>query len=157
MKPTVYLETSIIGYLASRRSRDLVTAANQQITHEWWDKHREQYDLFVSQAVVDECSAGDSTAAEERQAYLTGIDTMVVTEQARQLAKQLIDQVPLPAKAAVDALHIAIAALNGIDYLLTWNCTHIANAAIRHPIEKICRQAGVEPLILCTPQELMQE
>ena len=156
MKSTVYLETSIIGYLASRPSRDLITAANQQLTRDWWDQHREQFDLYISEAVVAECSTGDPQAAQERLDVLEGIPILDVTEAADNLADKLLKQVPLPEKAAVDALHIAIATVNGIDYLLTWNCTHIANAALQHRIEAICRSAGFESPTICTPQQLME-
>ncbi len=153
---TVYLETTIIGYFTSRPSRDLVTAANQQITHDWWDQHRSQYDLFVSEAVIAECSAGDPVAAGERTEVIAGIPVLDLTEGAERLANKLVKQVPLPEKAEVDALHIAIATVNGIDYLLTWNCRHIANAALQHPIEEICRSAGFESPAICTPQQLME-
>jgi hypothetical protein len=156
MKSTVYLETSIIGYLTSRPSRDLITAANQQLTRDWWDQHREQFDLYISEAAVAECSLGDPQAAQERLDVLEGIPVLDVTEAADNLADELLKQVPLPEKAAVDALHIAIATVNGIDYLLTWNCTHIANAALQHRIEAICRSADFESPTICTPQQLME-
>ncbi len=156
MKSSVYLETSIIGYLASRPSRDLITAANQQLTRDWWDQSREQYDLYLSEAVVAECSAGDPQAAQERLDMLDGIPILDVTDAADSLAEALLKHVPLPEKAAVDALHIAIATVNGMDYLLTWNCTHIANAALQHRIAAICRSCGFESPTICTPQQLME-
>lgn len=155
MTSSVYLETSIIGYASSRPSRDLITAANQQLTRDWWDD-REKYGLYISEAVIAECSAGDSVAAQERFALIQGIPILDVTFEAEQLADKLLTQVPLPEKANVDALHIAIATVNGIDYLLTWNCKHIANASFQHDIEAICRVAGYEPPTLCTPQQLME-
>lgn len=155
-RPTVYLETSIIGYVASRPSRDLVTAANQQLTVDWWDNHRQQYELYVSEAVIAECSAGDPTAVQERADRLVGIPVLDVPDEAEELAATLLEQVPLPDKAEVDALHIAIASVNGIDYLLTWNCAHIANAALQTRIQAIIRAAGLEPPTICTPQQLME-
>lgn len=124
MKPTVYLETSIIGYLTSRPSRDLITAANQQLTHEWWNEHRESFDVFVSQFVIDECGEGDAGAAQQRLDVLTGVRQLDTTEDVEYVAVELVKQVPLPEKAVVDALHIAVATVHGMDYLLTWNCTH---------------------------------
>ena len=156
MKPTVYIETSIIGYATSRPSRDLVTAANQQLTDEWWRKHRDQFDLYISQIVLQECSAGNPDAAKERLDRLTQIPELDVTRAAEQLAKELLKQVPLPEKAEVDALHIAVATVHGMDYLLTWNGTHIANAALRHRIEEVCRESGFEPPVISTPPELME-
>ena len=156
MKPTVYLETSIIGYLTSRPSRDLVTAANQQLTQDWWDEKREGFNLFISEAVAAECGAGDAKAARDRLDALVDIPTLDVTEEAQNLADDLVHRVPLPPKAEVDALHIAVTAVHGINYLLTWNCTHIANAALQHRIEIICRDWGFDPPTICTPQQLME-
>ena len=153
---TVYLETSIIGYLTSRPSRDLLVAAHQQITHEWWELHRASYELFVSEAVVAECSAGDSQAAQERLDRLSGLPILDVSEAAERLAEDLLRGIPLPDKANIDALHMALATVSGIDYVLTWNCTHIANAALQHKIEAVCRSAGYNPPIICTPEQLME-
>lgn len=155
MKPTVYLETSIIGYVASRPSRDLITAANQQISHDWWHNHRGRYEIFISQAVINECSKGDPDAAQERLVLLSGIPELEVTNDVERLAAHIFDFVRLPEKARVDALHIAVSASNGIDYLLTWNCTHIANAELRGPINEACRSLGLRAPIICTPQELL--
>lgn|SRR5487761_1880498 len=156
MKPTVYIETSIIGYATSRPSRDLITAANQQMTHEWWDKHRGRYELFISQAVIKECRQGDPVAAQERLALLTGIPELDVTDEVESLAMDVFEFVRLPEKARLDALHIAVSASNGVDYLLTWNCTHIANAALRGRINEVCRSFGLRAPIICTPQELSE-
>lgn len=156
MKPKVYLETTIPSYLTGRPSRDLVTAAHQQITHQWWDTRRAAFDLFVSQMVLDEAGSGDPDAAARRLAVLTPLPLLNPHEEEAELAQALIEQVPLPASAAADALHIAIAVVNGMDYLLTWNCTHIANAALRSRIEAVCRSKGFEVPIICTPEELLE-
>lgn len=156
MRPKVYLETSVISYLTAWPSRDLVKAAHQQITREWWGT-RSRFDLYVSQIVLREAGAGDPTAAEARLASLAGLPVLTAGPAASVLAQHLITEGSLPQKAAVDALHIAIAVVNGIDYLLTWNCTHIANAAMRHKIDGVCRRDGYEPVVLCTPEELMEE
>lgn len=155
-KPTVYIETTIIGYLAMRMSGALLTAANQQVTHDWWDNHRHKYDMLISRYVVEECSSGDPTAAQERQAYLSGLPVLELSSEVKALADALLSGVPLPEKATVDAFHISVAAVNGIEYLLTWNCKHIANPALRPRIERICRELGYEPPAICTPQELME-
>jgi hypothetical protein len=157
MKPRVYPETTIPSYLTAWLSRDLVRAAHQQITREWWEKRREQFELFVSQVVVRECQAGDPAAAAERMVTLEGLPLLEQTEEATRLAQALVEQVPLPDRAALDALHIALAAVHGMDYLLTWNCTHIANAVFREPIESVCRASGYEPPAICTPEELLSE
>ncbi|MCP4349848.1 MAG: type II toxin-antitoxin system VapC family toxin [Desulfobacterales bacterium] len=155
MKPKVYIETTIPSYLAAWPSRDLVKAAQQQITHEWW-QIRKQFDLYISQIVIHEASGGDEEAAVRRLSVLEGIFVLDVTLESRTLAQELIVQHSLPEKAVVDALHIAISVINGMDYLLTWNCTHIANAAMRHKIEGVCRIMGYDPPVICTPNELME-
>lgn len=155
MKPTLYLETTIIGYLAMRVSGVLRVAANQQTTRDWWDNHRHGFDLFVSRFVVDECSEGDSDAAQERLKYLESIPLLETPDDVNALAESLVAGVPLPEKAAMDALHISVAAVNGIEYLLTWNCKHIANPSLRPHIERVCRELGYEPPVICTPQELL--
>ncbi len=156
MKSTVYLETTIIGYLAMRVSSVLRVAANQQTTREWWDSRRQGFDVFVSRFVVDECSDGDSLAVQDRLAYLDGISLLLVPDDVNSLAESLIAGVPLPENAAIDALHIAVAAVNGVEYLLTWNCKHIANPSMRPRIERVCREMGYEPPVICTPQELLE-
>ena len=156
MKPKVYLETTIPSYLTARPSRDLVTAAHQQITREWWDTRRHDFDLFVSQMVIDEASAGDPEAAIRRLEVLASLPLLDPQTEGTALAQMLIDHIPLPARAAADALHIAIAVVNGMDYLLTWNCTHIANAALRGRIEAACRSRGFRGPIICTPEELLE-
>jgi predicted nucleic acid-binding protein len=156
MKPTVYLETTVIGYLAMRVSSILRVAGNQQTTRDWWDNHREDFDLFVSHYVVEECSRGDPIAARERLAYLEGIELLRVPDDVITLAESLVTGVPLPGNATADALHISVAAVNGIEYLLTWNCRHIANPSLRPRIERLCRKVGFEPPVICTPQELLE-
>ena len=155
MKPRVYLETTIPSYLTAWTSRDLVRAAHQQITREWWDSRRADFDLFVSQAVLTECEAGDPAAAAERLEAVKGLHVLELTPDALTLAQAFVEQVPLPKKATVDALHIALSALNGMDYLLTWNCTHIANAVFRVGFEEACRERNHKLPIICTPEELL--
>ena len=154
MNPSLYLETTIMGHLTSRPSALLQTAAIQQTTREWWDNHRPQYELFVSRFVVDECAAGDSEAAQGRLERIDGIPLLDVTSDVTDLADSLLVHVPLPQKAQIDALHVAVTAVNGVQYLLTWNCKHIANATMREAIEQVCRSSGHAPPIICTPEEL---
>lgn len=152
--PSVYLETSVVGYLASRRSADVVVAGSQQATHDWWTNSRHRFELFISQPVLDECSAGDAVAAAERQVFLQGLPVLPVSLNAIQISQRLLREVPLPKKADIDALHIAIAAEQRIDYLLTWNCKHIANASLRLRIEGVLQRSGLVPPLICTPPEL---
>jgi predicted nucleic acid-binding protein len=153
MKPRVYIETTIPSYLTSRPSRDLLRAAHQQITREWWDR-RQGFELFLSALVWTECQRGDATAAAERMEALAGLPILQQTAEAITLAETLLRGAPLPEKAQADAMHIAIAAVHGMEYLLTWNCAHIANVTLRPRIEAVCRAAGYEPPLICTPEEL---
>ncbi len=155
MKSKVYIETSIPSYLTAWRSRDIVIAGNQETTKDWWLR-RNDFELFISIFVLEEVSAGDAEAAKLRMQALDGIAEIEITEEVEIIAKQLLSQVPLPAKAKVDALHIATATIGGMDYLLTWNCTHIANPALRVKIESVIRAEGYEPPVICTPQELLE-
>ena len=155
-RPAVYLETSVIGYATSRPSWDLVVAGHQQITREWFARRARNYDLYVSQLVAGEAGGGDADAARERSAFLQQIPRLGVTDAAGDLAAKLVASGAVPRKASEDALHIAVATVHGVDYLLTWNCTHIANAAIRSDIEDVCRAHGYEPPVLCTPEELLE-
>jgi hypothetical protein len=156
MPERVYLETTFVSYLTARPNRDVVIAGHQQVTHEWWDTRRESYELCVSQLVLGEAEAGDPQAAQERLAVLKDATLLETTAEALALAKDLIQAGALPAKAAEDALHIAIAATNGVPFLLTWNCRHLANATMRPLIESVCFGKGLKAPIICTPEELLE-
>ncbi len=151
---SIYLETSIISYLAARPSRDLVVAAHQQLTHDWWE-YRSEYELVVSELVVTEASKGDPNVANQRLNLLEGVKRIALSEQARSFALQLTFAKLVPENAVADALHIAVAATSGIDFLLTWNCAHIANAATRPKIEGWFRAHSIMPPTICTPEELL--
>ena len=155
MARTVYLETSIISYLAARPSRDLVTAARQQITREWWARRRPSFAVYVSEAVIAESQAGDAAAATRRRDILVDLPLLEITPGAVRLARNLADALHLPRRAAADAVHIATAAVHSVDFLLTWNSSHIANAELRPIVERACRDSGHAAPILCTPDELM--
>jgi hypothetical protein len=153
MKPKVYLETTVPSYLTAWPSRDLIRAAHQQITLEWWER-RDEFDLFISELVVQECREGDPKAAADRLEAIRDLPLLQQSKDSVFLSRLLVEQVPLPKKAAFDALHVAIAVVHGMDFLLTWNCTHIANAHLSSRIESICRENRYEPTIICTPEQL---
>jgi hypothetical protein len=157
MKPSVYIETTIPSYLTAWRSPELVMAANQEATRKWWDESRAKFELFTSQLVIGEISNGDPEAVKRRIAVVENLPELALTDKAEALAAKLLLGAALPQKAKADALHIGIATVHGMDYLLTWNCTHIANAIMRPKIESICRAAGYEPPVICTPPELVEE
>lgn len=156
MQPTAYIETSLISYLTARPSRDVVVAAYQEITRQWWQDAPERFDLVASELVVTEAGAGNADAARARLAMLESVTLLNTTKNSEALTRLLLDLGAVPHEAAADAAHIAIAVTNGVDYLVTWNFRHIANAAMRSRIELVCRQAGYEPSVICTPNELME-
>ncbi|MEA2236201.1 MAG: hypothetical protein QOC81_925 [Thermoanaerobaculia bacterium] len=157
MLPTVYVETSVISYLTARPSpTNLRVAANQETTREWWQTRRERFELYVSAVVIGEAQRGNPDLASARLEIVRKLHLAHVTPDALDLAAALIDGAGVPKKANEDALHIAIAAANGLDYLLTWNCTHIANAVTIPRVYSICRAHGFEPPLIYTPQELME-
>ena len=156
MKPKIYVETTVISYLTALPSTDLIMAAHQQITRDWW-KRRQRFDLFISQAVLREVAAGNTEAATLRLAAVDGIPVLTIGTDTLGLAERFLFRKVMPTKAEEDAVHIAVAVVNGMDFLVTWNCAHIANAAIRGKIEETCRDVGFEPPTICTPEELLEE
>lgn len=157
MKARLYLETTIPSYLVGRPSRDLLVAAHQEITRNWWESRRSEFDLYVSELVVQEVRAGDAHLAGQRLEILRGVPILAVSDEILKLAEDLITQGPIPRKAAGDAAHIAIATVYGCEYLLTWNCRHIANAELHRAIRRVVEESGYEVPGLCTPEELMGE
>jgi len=153
----VYLETSFVSYLtaAIREGRDPITAAHQQLTIEWWNRRRSDFDLVISQVVVDELQKGDPTFAKNRLEVVSTLPRLQVTDQATSLARNILSKGFLPQKAFPDALHIAVATVHLIDYLLTWNCKHIANVEVLPRIADLCENLGLPIPIICTPEELL--
>jgi hypothetical protein len=156
MKPSVYVETTIIGHLVGRVLADPVIAGRQMVTRNWWPAATTNYRLFVSRIVADECSAGDADAAAERLVVLDSLEFLAASAEADELAKKLVEGRAIPETEPRDAAHVALAAVNGIQYLVTWNFKHIANVTTRAAIESICRDAGYEPPTICTPDELSE-
>jgi len=152
----VYVETTIVSYLAARRSRNLIVRAHQELTRRWW-RQRERFDVFASPLVVEEAGRGDLLARGRRLRLLRDVSLLEIDDSARAIGRRLLNRGPLPAQAEGDALHIAVAAIHGMEYLVTWNCRHIANAWMRSQIEEIIRELGYEPPVLCTPEELLEE
>lgn len=155
MRARVYIETSFVSYLTARPSRDVVAAAHQQISLDWWERRRNDFDLVVSLLVVNEARLGNPEMAQRRLALLAGIPLLEVTENAQQLAVAIVQKGLLPQSAYPDALHIATAAVHQVDYLLTWNCTHIANAEILPRVASIAERSGLTLPYICTPEELL--
>lgn len=152
---SVYLETTFISYLVARPSRDVIVAGHQQTTQEWWDKRRSGFTCLVSQVVIDEASVGDATEVEKRLAIISLLPTVDVTEAAEKVTQAIMAAGILPQHAFPDAAHVAVSAVHKIDYLLTWNCKHLANAQIARRIAVVCEKLGYKMPIICTPEELM--
>lgn len=136
-KETVYLETTVVSYLAARPSRNVIRAAHQEITRAWWSERRQAFSLYISELVHREVRDGGPAAAEERVALVSSVPILMVTDEAVALAESLVAHGLVPRKAAADALHVALAAVNAMQYLLTWNCTHIANAQLREDCARL--------------------
>lgn len=157
MKAKLYVETTIPSYLVARPSRDLLIAAHQQLTRDWWESRAPAFDLYVSELVLEEAAAGDAIPAKKRLELLADIRVLALTEGIMKLAESLVTEGPIPRKAAGDAVHIAIATSYACEYLLTWNCRHIANAEIQRRARFVVRKHGFELPTICTPEELMGE
>ena len=150
---TVYIETSIIGYLTARSRDDVIFQARQELTRNWWKSSREDYDLVTSQLVLDEAGAGDSYAAADRLQLLIEIPILATSDpQIDSLADALLSAHLLPAKARSDAEHVAVATVHRVDYLLTWNCKHIANAATLPAVYRLLSDGGYDPPLIVTPE-----
>ena len=154
---TVYIETSIASYLTARPARDLLAAAWQNATNQWWDRPRQRFELVTSQLVVDESAEGHPDAARRRLGALAGIPHLSMPDPVTDLAARLLSEGALPEKATDDALHVAICAYHGVDYLLTWNCRHIDNAEMKPLMRSVCSVQGYTCPEICTPLELMGE
>jgi hypothetical protein len=156
MKPIVYIETSIVSYLTARQSRDLIAVAHQQLTLEWWEKVRPQVDCVISGFVVQEASRGDPNAAQKRLEILTQLRVLELNEEIRTLASQYFATLQIPESSKTDAFHMAVAVWHKTDYILTWNCRHIANGRVRKILEELNFKLHVKTPVICTPEELME-
>ena len=156
MKPRLYLETTIPSYLVARRSALARISADQQTTQDWWELRRMDYDLFISELVLDESASGDSVMSAARLEKLGGLPQLAQTRAVDLLAQSIIARGIIPLSAAPDATHIALAAVHAMNFLLTWNCKHIANAFNRRRLETLCREAGFECPQICTPAALVE-
>lgn len=157
MNPRGYIETTVVSYLTARPSRDLIMAARQEITREVWDRLLNECECFVSAVVVLEAGNGDEAAAALRLAAINGLPVLHVGDEAERLAQLLVSEKAIPAEYGEDALHVATAALNGMDFVVTWNFTHINNAATRHKIRAVIESQKLVCPELCSPEEVFGE
>ena len=154
MNPRLYLETTIPSYLVARPSADMRLLADQQATKEWWEECRHDFDLFVSHTVIAEAGRGDERLAAARLEALRGVAILHPSPAGEELAERLLVEGIIPPIAADDAAHLGFAATHDMDYLLTWNCRHINNPALRRRIERACAACGVKCPVICSPAEL---
>ena len=156
-KPKVYLESSVVSYRVARPSHDVVVAGHQKLTHLWWDNHLSEYEVCISEFVLEEIQRGDVDAASERVRIAADFLILPATAEVEPLAAEYMRELQLPQKALYDAIHIATASIHGVEYLLTWNCRHIANAHLRRRISEMNTRMGIFTPIICTPEELLDE
>ena len=155
MKQKLYIESTIPSSLTSRPSKNLIVAAHQEITHEWWENRKNDFAIYISQFVLDEVGSGDPEASRKRLDAIEEFEQLDITDDVTNLAAALITSGAIPQNSPTDAAHIAIAAVHSMQFLMTWNCAHIANAEISSVVKKICKDYGFECPIICTPEELM--
>ncbi|MBS3733748.1 MAG: type II toxin-antitoxin system VapC family toxin [Phycisphaerae bacterium] len=155
VRPSVYLETTVVSYYTALPSRDIVVLAHQQLTAEWWHRHMHDYEVLVSALVLEEAAQGNEAAAQRRLEAMEDFPVLEITQEAENLASVYKDQIAVLADSGRDALHLAIASASGADYLVTWNCRHIARAIVRRELEGINDQQGIATPTVCTPEELL--
>jgi hypothetical protein len=155
-KQSVYIETTIVSYLTARPSRDLIVAAHQQITREWWEMALPQYSPFISSVVFEEAAKGDPKAAQLRLEAIQSFPLLGIVQEVHELADLYSSQIQLPEKARADSYHLALATWHGMDFLVSWNCTHIANGSFKLLLEELNAHLGMRTPIICTPEELIE-
>ena len=153
---TVYIETTVISYYAARRTRDLIAAAHQEITLEWWEKALPFFEPYVSQIVFDEISRGDTKAVQDRLAAIKGFGVLEMTPEVAALADTYFAALDIPEKARNDSYHLALAVYHGMDYLVSWNCTHVTAGRVRSIVEIVNDERGLHTSTICTSEELME-
>ena len=155
MKPTLYLETTIPSYYTARPVRDVIVLAHQEITRMWWEQRLSVFEIYISPVVLEEARQGDPEAARKRLDVLTSFAVLEATSTIERLAETYMTRLVLPEKALRDAAHLAFACGYELDYLVTWNCAHIANAELRRHLMALNTTLGLQTPIICTPEELM--
>ncbi len=153
----IYIESTIPSYLVARPARDLLQAARQQTSRDWWELKRQQHELFTSEIVLAEIGEGEAAMAQQRLEIMRGIKILRVTDDTEALTRRILESGLLPADADRDAAHIALATIYEMDILLSWNCRHIANASIQGRLRRLAEQMGLALPVLCTPDELTGE
>jgi len=156
MRESIYLETTIVSYYTSKPSRDIIVLAHQEITRQWWLKTIGRYNVLISEVVIEEASSGDPEAIKKRLEELKDFPHLELNDKVEEMAQVYMERLEIPEKSLRDAAHLAIASVHNIDYLVTWNCTHLANGEVIKKLIKINESLGIHTPIICTPEELME-
>jgi len=156
VKQTLYIETTIVSYLTSRPSRDLVVAAHQQVTREWWQYGLPRFESYVSSVVLNEIKAGDADAAALRMDKVVAFPVLEATSEVEWLAEHYYGNLSIPEKARADCYHLALASWHGMDYLLSWNMAHIVNGVVIRRLQELNALRGIRTPVICTPEELLE-
>lgn len=156
IKESIYLETTVVSYYTSKPSRDIVVLAHQEITRQWWSRALERYNIFISEVVIEEAGFGNSEAAKKRLEELKGFPHLKLNDKVEKMAQVYMENLEIPEKSFRDAAHLAVASVHDIDYLVTWNCTHLANGEVIKKLMKINESFGIHTPVICTPEELME-
>ena len=155
-KPTVYIESTVISYYANQRSKNLIVAAYQEITADWWENELNKFQPCISQFTIEEISRGDSVAAKKRLNAVRNFSLLDLPDEVFNLARRYLKEVQIPRKSQLDAFHISASVVNRMEYILSWNFHHIANVFVKEKIRKINDQIGIETPVICTPEELIE-
>ncbi len=153
----IYIESTIPSYVVARPARDLLQAARQQTSKDWWELKRQQHELFTSEIVLAEIGEGEAAMARQRLEVMDGIKILRLTDDTEALTRRILESGLLPPDADRDAAHIALATIYEMDILLSWNCRHIANASIQARLRRLAGEMGLPLPVLCTPDEMTGE
>ena len=156
MQQKLYIETSVVSYLTAQRSRDLLIAARQEATAELWSKLQSGFTGYVSTLVHQEAQKGDPEQARKRIDALSSFIILDIDKEAQMLADHILSVKAIPAEYPDDALHMAVAAVNGMDVLITWNFAHLNNPIARTKIRQIVEDNGYQCPEVCSPEELLE-
>ncbi len=156
MKESLYLETSVVSYFTARPSRDIIVLAHQEITRQWWEKAIQKFEIYISEAVMEEISTGDLEAVKRRLEKVDTFKRLELNVYVEKMAQVYVDRLKIPKKSALDAVHLAAASIHNMDYLVTWNCSHIANGIVIKKLLEVNTSYGVKTPVICTPEELLE-
>ena len=157
IKPSVYIEPTVVSHLVARPSNDAILASWQRASRQLWENYADRFEFVISSVVRAEIQRGDPTAAQQRLAVVSPLTVLEISPEMDNLVEKLLDSGAVPRNARPDAQHIAIATVHSVEYLVSWNHKHIVNENKREYINQVCQEAGFQPITICTPMELMED